>query len=113
MDKLNKVLEKYLVPIGSYLSSNKYLQILRKSMLAIMPLTIAGSVVLIINSFPFIDNVVPDSNYDRVRSLLGIISSVSLSWLPLFSRSCQLLLCIRGKTESIIAMIVGISSFLI
>lgn len=53
-----------------------------KSMLAIMPLTIAGSVVLIINSFPFIDNVVPAAIMTEVRSLLGIISSVSLSLLP-------------------------------
>ena len=114
MDKLNKVLEKYLVPIGSYLSSNKYLQILRKSMLAIMPLTIAGSVVLIINSFPFIDNVVPAAIMTEVRSLLGIISSVSLSLVAFYLAGVvSYYYAKEEKTEPLFAMIVGISSFLI
>lgn len=114
MNKLNEVLERYLVPIGSYLTSNKYLQVLRKSMLAIMPLTIAGSVVLIINSFPFIDEVVPLSIMTEVRNLLGVISSVSLSLVAFYLVGVVCYYLAKSeKTEPLFAMIVGMSSFLI
>ena len=114
MKKFNQTLEKYLVPIGTYLSGNKYLQILRRAMLAIMPLTIAGSVVLIINSFPFIDNVIPLSIMTEVRSFLGIISSVSLSLVGFYLVGVVSYYYAKAEeTEPLFAMIVGMSSFLI
>lgn len=59
MDKFQSKLEGILMPIGSKIANNKYLKVLQKSFIAVMPLTIAGSIALIISYFPFIDYVVP------------------------------------------------------
>lgn len=114
MKKLNAFLEKYLVPFGTYLAGNKYLQILRKAMLATMPLTIAGSVILIINSFPFIDYIVPAHVMNEVRELLGVISKVTLSIVALYlSGAISYYYAKHEDTEPLFGLIVGISSFLI
>lgn len=114
MKKFNEILEKYLVPIGNYLAGNKYLQILRKAMLAIMPLTIAGSVILIINSFPFIDQIVPANIMAEIRDLLGVISSVSLSLVALYLAGVVSYYYAKHEnTEPLFGLIVGVSSFLI
>ena len=57
MDKFQSKLEGILMPIGSKIANNKYLKVLQKSFIAVMPLTIAGSIALIISYFPFIDYV--------------------------------------------------------
>lgn len=42
MNKFQEKLEGILMPIGSKIANNKYLKVLQKSFIAVMPLTIAG-----------------------------------------------------------------------
>ena len=46
MDKFQSKLEGILMPIGSKIANNKYLKVLQKSFIAVMPLTIAGFLLM-------------------------------------------------------------------
>ena len=70
MDKFQSKLEGILMPIGSKIANNKYLKVLQKSFIAVMPLTIAGSIALIISYFPFIDYVVPADVLNEIITFL-------------------------------------------
>ncbi|UTY39769.1 hypothetical protein NMU03_02870 [Allocoprobacillus halotolerans] len=61
MNTFQEKLETVLMPMSIKLSNNKILTIIRDSFIATLPLTIAGSLSLIIQSFPFIEYVVPDT----------------------------------------------------
>lgn len=52
--------------------------------MAVMPLTIAGSIALIIESFPFIDQVISADVMTQISDFLGVVSSASLSLVALF-----------------------------
>ena len=84
MDKFQSKLEGILMPIGSKIANNKYLKVLQKSFIAVMPLTIAGSIALIISYFPFIDYVVPADVLNEIITFLDAMSSATLSIVALF-----------------------------
>lgn len=73
-----------MLPVGTWVANNKYLTILRQSFMAVMPLTIAGSIALIIESFPFIDQVISADVMTQISDFLGVVSSASLSLVALF-----------------------------
>lgn len=52
MEKLTSMLEKFLLPISERISSNKYLQAVASAFLALLPVTIVGSVAYLIANFP-------------------------------------------------------------
>jgi len=52
MEKLIIVLEKYLLPISEKISSNKSLQAISRGFLALLPVTIVGSIAYLIANFP-------------------------------------------------------------
>ena len=84
MNKFQEKLEGILMPIGSKIANNKYLKVLQKSFIAVMPLTIAGSIALIISYFPFIDYVVPADVLNEIITFLDAMSSATLSIVALF-----------------------------
>lgn len=114
MDKFQSKVEQVLLPIGTWVANNKYLTILRKSFMAVMPLTIAGSVALIIQCFPFIDKVIPANVMAEISSFLGVVSSASLSLVALFLAGAIGYYYAKDEgNEALFGMITGISSFLI
>lgn len=52
MDKLTSVLEKFLMPISSWVSANKSLQGISKGFMRILPVTILSSLFYLIANFP-------------------------------------------------------------
>ncbi len=82
--KMMSYLEKFLLPIGDALSRNKPLTIVRKAMIGVVPLTIAGSIALIIQYFPFIDKVVPASVMKEISGFLGVMTNATLGLVALF-----------------------------
>lgn len=65
MNKLVKVIEKYLLPLADVVQSNKYLDAVRLSFIALMPFLIIGSAFLLIANFPI-------TNYEEILgSLIG------------------------------------------
>lgn len=114
MNTFQDKLEKILMPIGTKIANNKYLKVLQKSFIAVMPLTIAGSIALIISYFPFIDKVVPADVLNEIITFLEAMSSATLSIVALFLAgvigyyyTCQ------EEHEGIFGAIVMICCFLI
>ncbi len=52
MNKLTSFLEKHLMPIAGKIGNQKHVQAIRDGIIVTMPLTIIGSVFLIIGNFP-------------------------------------------------------------
>ncbi|MCI9147463.1 MAG: PTS sugar transporter subunit IIC [Hungatella sp.] len=114
MDVLQSRIEKVLLPIGTWLGENRYLTILRKAFMAVMPLTITGSIALIIQFFPFIDKIIPADIMMEISNFLGVVSSASLSLAALFlCASIGYYYTKEEGHEALFGAIVGFSSFLI
>lgn len=84
MKKIEKWLERWLVPIGQKLNGNKYLSILKHSMASLIPITIAGSIALIITNFPFIDNVLPATFLEEMRAVLAPINGITINLISIY-----------------------------
>ena len=84
MEKFQAWLEKVLVPVGTKLGGNKYLNILQRSFIATLPLTISASIALIISYFPFIEQVVPEDVMGNIIMFLDAVSTATLSLIALY-----------------------------
>lgn len=114
MEKFQEKLESILMPIGMKIANNKYLKVLQKSFIAVMPLTIAGSIALIISYFPFIDLVVPAKVLGEIIGFLDAMSSATLSIVALFLAGVIGYFYTQEEGhEGIFGAIVTIASFLI
>ncbi len=51
MNKLMETIEKYLLPIASKISNQKFLIALRDSFIGTMPVVMTGSIALLLNAF--------------------------------------------------------------
>ena len=54
MNKLNGALEKYFLPVAMKISGNIYLQAIRDGLILSMPLTIAGSIFMILAFYQYL-----------------------------------------------------------
>lgn len=107
-------LEKFLLPIGDRLSRNKPLTIVRNAMIGVVPLTIAGSIALIIQYFPFIDKIVPKAVMTEISGFLGVMTSATLGMVALFVAGLiGYYFAVDEENEGIFGAIVGISCFII
>ncbi len=114
LEKINNFLEKYLLPVGSKLAANRYLSVITKSMMGLFPLSIAGSLALVIQSFPFIDKVIPADVMTQIAEFLGVISNASLSLLGFFLAGLiGYFYSKEEEGEPIYGAIIAMASFLI
>ena len=78
---LTDFMNKHIVPPLNVLSENPYLSAIRAGMVAVVPLTIVGSIFIIISYFPF-------SGWDKIiepyRTILDIPVSATFGLLALF-----------------------------
>ena len=70
MDKLNSFLEEKLMPLGERIDKIKFLQVVRDSMMPLIPLIISGSMVLLLLNFPWIDKVIPAGALTGLKNIL-------------------------------------------
>lgn len=114
MNRFQEGLEKIMTPISMKIAGNRFLQVIQKSFIAVMPLTIAGSIALIISYFPFIDFIVPADVLNQIITFFDAISSATLSVVGIFLAGViGYYFTKEEKNESIFGLIVAISSFLI
>lgn len=114
MEKISGFLEKFLAPIGQRLATNKPLTIIRQSMMGLLPLTIAGSISLIIQYFPFIDKIISAEVMAQITDFLGMMSNATLSLVGLYLAGLiGYFYAKQEDNEGIYGAIVSISSFLI
>lgn len=78
MNKLVKVIEKYLLPLADVVQSNKYLDAIRLSFIALMPYLIVGSTFLLLASFPipnyeeFLGNLIGADNIGKLYYVFDV-----------------------------------------
>lgn len=84
MNKLEKFLEKWLTPVGAWIDGNKTLTILQNAMVSLVPITISGSIALIIMEFPYIENILPTAFLEQLRTALGPIVDVTMGMISIY-----------------------------
>lgn len=83
MEKLERYLNKYLLPIANKINENKVITAIKDGMMFAIPVILFASVGLIITNFPFLNEFAPDvSNF--LNSVLGFISNSTMSLLSIF-----------------------------
>lgn len=77
-------IEQPLMTVGEKLNNNKVLQILRDSFMLAFPLTIFGSITLIIANFPFLSNMIGEEGAAALNALLGPASTATMQIATVF-----------------------------
>lgn len=83
MSFFDKLTEPMLA-VGEKLSNFKPLQILRDAFMIAFPLTIFGSICLIIANFPFLSNIIGEQGAATLNALLGPASTATMSIATIF-----------------------------
>lgn len=116
MNKFTSFVEEKIVPVVAKFSSNRYIKALRSGFLAIMPLTIIGSIFLLITDFPitgyaeFMARIFGESwasylepAYRATFNMLGFMLVGTLSYK----------LSEEYKLDSLAVMVMGIVSYVV
>ena len=61
MSKFNELIEKYLIPTAGKLSASRILSVLRDAFMLSFPLTIVGSIAIVIMNLPYLNKVIGDN----------------------------------------------------
>ncbi|MBV6375488.1 PTS sugar transporter subunit IIC [Enterococcus casseliflavus] len=83
MDKLEKSLNKYLLPIANKVNENKVVTAIKDGMIFTIPVILFASVVLIITNFPFLTDFAPNLA-NTLNNTLGFVSSSTMDLLSIF-----------------------------
>lgn len=106
MDRLS---EK-IMPLANWLGENKYLMVLRDSFMLAFPLTMFGSIIVVINNLPFFS----DSTKGTLNNLFGNGQSATMSIMTVFvTFGIGYYLSKHYEVEGIFGGAVAFSSFLI
>ncbi|OQO98743.1 PTS system, cellobiose-specific IIC component [Geobacillus sp. 44C] len=84
---MNQVFErvsKILIPIAGKLNNNRYLQVLRDAFMLAFPLTIFGSIAVVIANLPFLDKVMSEGALNTMRSILNVAPSATMGVMTIF-----------------------------
>ena len=84
MNKFNEFIEKYLLPIAGKLSASRILSVLRDSFMLSFPLTIVGSIALVIMNLPYLNKVIGDNGVANLKEVLTVLPSATMSIATLF-----------------------------
>ncbi len=84
-EKLVTQIQAPLMKFGEKLSRNKTLQILRDAFMLAFPLTIFGSITLIIANFPFLAQIIGESAAASLNAMLGPASTATMSIATVFT----------------------------
>ncbi|HWO78066.1 MAG TPA: PTS cellobiose transporter subunit IIC [Bacillus sp. (in: firmicutes)] len=77
-------LSKYLVPIAGRLNNNRYLSVLRDAFMLAFPLTIFGSIFVVLTNLPFLDKLMSEGALTNFRDMFGIASSATMGIMSVF-----------------------------
>ena len=83
MEKLEGILNKYLMPVADNLNKNKIMTAIKDGMMCSLPVTLIASVALILSNFPFLSNYAP--GIDAVlKKIFSSINPVTLGLLAIY-----------------------------
>lgn len=77
-------LSKYLVPIAGKLNNNRFLSVLRDAFMLAFPLTIFGSIFVVLTNLPFLDKFMSDGALATFKDMFGIASSATMGIMSVF-----------------------------
>ncbi|CAM5261232.1 oligo-beta-mannoside permease IIC protein [Bacillus safensis FO-36b] [Bacillus safensis subsp. safensis] len=79
-DKISAI----LVPIAGRFNNNRYLGVLRDAFMLAFPLTIFGSIMVVLMNLPFLDKIMSKTVLEGVQSALNIAPSATISIMSVF-----------------------------
>jgi cellobiose PTS system EIIC component len=77
-------LSQYLVPIAGKLNNNRFLAVLRDAFMLAFPLTIFGSIFVVLTNLPFLDKLMSEGALANFRDTFGIASSATMGIMSIF-----------------------------
>ncbi|AOL34657.1 PTS cellobiose transporter subunit IIC [Geobacillus sp. G4] len=77
-------LSKVLVPIAGKLNNSRYLQVLRDAFMLAFPLTIFGSIAVVIANLPFLDKVMSENSLNTFKGMLGVAPNATMGVMTIF-----------------------------
>ncbi|NNV05866.1 PTS cellobiose transporter subunit IIC [Geobacillus sp. C56-T2] len=77
-------LSKVLVPIAGKLNNSRYLQVLRDAFMLAFPLTIFGSIAVVIANLPFLDKVMSENSLNALKEMLGVAPNATMGVMTIF-----------------------------
>lgn len=83
MEKFSNFLQEKLLPYGERIEKNRFLTVIRMSMMPTIPFVIAGSAVLIILNFPYLSEIIPLSIMNMLKELLVPIFNATMTIIAL------------------------------
>ena len=84
MNKIMKFLEKYLLPMADKLGQNRYLNVLRDAFMLAFPLTIFGSICVVIANLPFLNKFMDEPSLNSFKAALNPTVESSLAIMTVF-----------------------------
>ncbi|MED3645814.1 PTS cellobiose transporter subunit IIC [Halalkalibacterium halodurans] len=77
-------LSRYLVPLAGKLNNNRYLTVLRDAFMLAFPLTIFGSIFVVLTNLPFLDQLMNEGALATFRESFSIASSATMGMMSVF-----------------------------
>lgn len=74
----------YLVPIAGKLNNNRFLAVLRDAFMLAFPITIFGSIFVVLTNLPFLDKLMNEGSLSHFRDMFGIASSATMGIMSIF-----------------------------
>ncbi|MGM9985932.1 MAG: PTS cellobiose transporter subunit IIC [Bacillaceae bacterium] len=73
-----------LMPIAGKLNNNRYLAVLRDAFMLAFPMTVFGSMVVVLLNLPFLDSILSNSTITTLRDTFGVAQSATMSIMTVF-----------------------------
>ncbi|MCP8950091.1 PTS cellobiose transporter subunit IIC [Bacillus safensis] len=109
-DKISAI----LVPIAGRLNNNRYLGVLRDAFMLAFPLTIFGSIMVVLMNLPFLDKIMSKTVLEGVQSALNIAPSATISIMSVFVVfGIGYYLSKSYDVEAVFGGVIALASFLI
>lgn len=78
------MISKLLMPMATYLNNSRYLQVLRDAFMLAFPITMFGSIIVVIANLPFLDRFMSESTLGVFKTSLGNAPSATMGIMSIF-----------------------------
>ncbi len=77
-------ISSFLIPIAGKLNNNRYLGVLRDAFMLAFPLTVFGSMVVVLLNLPFLDKFLSADTISTLSNTFGVAQSATMSIMTVF-----------------------------
>ena len=113
MDKFQQFMEDKMLPLSRKLDSNFVITVLKNAMMAVMPVTLVGSIYLVILFLPYVSNYYPTWFTKGLTGIFGPVYNVSIPLISLYVCAAIGYFYAKGKnTNAVYYTITAVFAFL-